>query len=280
MTTIYDDDRFWRDDLEEQRQAVFSARRHNHEKWVEQHAGQTKFALRDSQIRAEILVAEAARLERTHLQHQLHAAKEAMKAVRRNRSIGALDATPSPTRRRVRRDGDSDDVHSPARRLPKCGCITAPMHRQLNLKYRAMNLLRGHFDESKIEETVESLRQTYPNDAEMLEDLKYRYGPEEDRDIDHVDPQLRLRCAEERLRNVDWKWREIGLSVREEMMHRDCFAQVIRNLSIMRIFLEGSQASVYGCDLSERARRDAHHQAVLDELAQDGALFVTPRRPR
>ena len=290
QSAYYDDDRFWRNDLEEQRQAVFTRRRQKHEKWVESHASQTKFAHRDSQIRAELLVSEAARLERAHLQHQLIAAKEAVKAVRRNRTIGANDATPSPRRSRMaRRHASRDDVDSshltadfasPPRQLPACGCLGAPLHRQLNLKYRAMNLLKGHFDEAKIEETVESLRQTYPSDAEMLEDLKYRYGPEEETHIDEVDPLLRLKCVEERLSNIQWKWQAIGQNVKEEMKHRDNFAQVIRNLSIMRIFLEGSQASNYGCDMSERARRDAHHQSVLDDLHQEGALFVTPRRVR
>jgi hypothetical protein len=88
--------------------------------------------------------------------------------------------------------------------------------------------------------------------------------------------------VEERVANCDRKWKDIGNAVMDEMRYRDAYSNVIRNLSIMRIFLEGSQAPQYACDTNERARRDAFHQNVLDQLAMDRQLFLTPtpRRER
>ena len=133
-----------------------------------------------------------------------------------------------------------------------------------------MNLLINRFASEKLEGAVDSLRRTYPSDDEMMGDLIDRYGPEPD----VVDPALWLRSIDERLENVDQKWRDIGSDVKHEMSDADRFATVIRNLSIMRIFLEGSQAQHYGCDSSERCRRDAVHSAVLDKLEMKGTLFL------
>jgi len=102
-----------------------------------------------------------------------------------------------------------------------------------------------------------------------MSDLVYRYGPEKET----INPKFWLRSVEERLASVNQRWREIGRKVKAEMRDRDNFSNVIRNLSIMRIFLEGSQAQSYGCDLSERARRDAFHQEVLDRLDNERKLF-------
>jgi len=284
-------------DMDFQRQMVINHRRQAHEKWVSEHQSNTRFDHSQSQVRAEIIVNEARRMEWIHLEHQLEYAKALVRASKRNRTIGASDSTPPP-KLSMRRNHNADYSmngkalihspdcpHSPERmrdRSPevpnksKCACLQAPICRQITPKYRALALLRQTFDYDKCEEALETLRETYASDNDMLEDLIYRYGPEPE----DVSPNTRLRCVEEKVADCDAKWQEIGRCVREEMRYRDAFPNVIRNLSIMRVFLEGSQSPAYGCDASERGRRDAFHQQVLDKLAMERSLFVTPQRER
>jgi hypothetical protein len=290
-----------RDDLEYQRQLMQQHRRQKHEKWVADHQAKTRLDHTASKVRADLIVNEARRLEKEHLQHQLQYARSLVRWSKKNRSIDASDATPPPKLSQRRSANTShldqknfpggnhtpDSIHSgraaqfdapsptsPPR--PNCACLQAPLCRQISAKYRALALLKQTFDHDKVEEAWETLRETYASDHDMLEDLVYRYGPEGD----DVSPMTRLRSVEEKVEQCDQKWRAIGANVMEEMRYRDAFPNVIRNLSIMRIFLEGSQAPSYGCDTGERARRDAFHQQVLDQLSMERNLFLTPRRER
>jgi hypothetical protein len=133
-----------------------------------------------------------------------------------------------------------------------------------------MNLLQPHFSDCDLESTIETLQQTYDNDHEMIEDLLGRYGPEDPA----VDPHIWMKSIRFRKSNLVNKWKSIAAAVKSEFRFRDNFPTVIRNLSIMRIFLEGSQAPSYSCDTTERLRRDAFHQSVLEELQRRGTLFV------
>lgn len=271
--------------MEHQRAQVTAHRRQKHEQWVAQLQSKTKFDHEASKVRADIIVSEAWRLEKEHLAHQLAHAKSLVRRAKRNKSVSAFDQTPSPRRLAPRRHPNAS--HSPNACSPRrdelspepvrCACVQGPLCRTLTPKYRALAVLKQAFDHDNVEEALETLRQTYANDHEMLDDLVYRYGPETE---EAVSPNTRLRCVEEKVAECDMKWKEIGLCVRDDMRYRDCFQNVIRNLSIMRIFLEGSQAPNYGCDASERSRRDALHQATLDRLATEGGLFLTPARQR
>jgi len=288
-----------RNDMDFQRQMIHNHRRQKHEKWVAEHQAATRFDHSSSKVRADLIVNEARRLEKEHLQHQLQYARDLVRYHKRQRLGGAApqgDSTPSklsarhtntanqadgkaftsPTSllRHANAPSPMDNITSPETPKKTCACLHAPLCRQIPAKYRALALLKQTFDHDKVEEAWETLRETYASDSDMLEDLIYRYGPEGD----DVSPNTRLRCVEEKVAKCDRKWRDIGANVMDEMRYRDAFPNVIRNLSIMRIFLEGSQAQQYGCDVSERARRDAFHQQVLDQLAMERTLFVTPRR--
>lgn len=289
--------------MEEQRARVMADRKAKHNEWCASYTKKAVFDHHSSRVRAQLLVDEAYRLEKMHLEHQIAHAKRLVACQKRNKTIGPLDKTPSPTRGAGRQrnplsraDRNQLNASSPNARntkddqgqcvstlvdqepaAPACACIHAPLCRQITPKYRVMALIAHRFDADKLEETVESLRQTYASDDEMLNDILYRYGPEEEEDIT---PEFRLRNAEEKLRYLESKWRDIGNCVSEDMAEMDQFQTVIRNLSIMRIFLEGSQSPTYGCDTSARARRDAHHQEVLDKLSVTGELFFTPQRKR
>lgn len=238
-------------DIEAQRYLVDSHYKANHDQWVQTETAKQRWEHHNSRARAVILVSEAWRLEKLHLNHQkIHCEK----LLRKQKAD-----IQSPRRLRCEHTNET-----------ACACLRAPVFRQLIPKYRAMNLLINRFAAEKLEGAVDSLRRTYPCDDDMMGDLIDRYGPEPD----VVDPALWLCSISERLENIDQKWRDIGAEVKYEMSESDRFATVIRNLSIMRIFLEGSQAQRYGCDSSERMRRDAVHSAVLDQLEMKGALFL------
>lgn len=297
--SVHHQDPLVRADTEFQKQTVAQQKRQRHDKWVAEHQARTRFDHTQNRVRADLLINEARRLEKEHLQHQLQYARDLVRHTKRKlrsngRSIRSDDATPPPKNgmraldANVLNSGHSNsanckspdcdshyDENSPQR---FCACLTAPLCRQVQPKYRALALLKQTFEADKVEEALETLRETYASDHDMLEDLIYRYGPEDE----DVSPNTRLRCVEERVTNCDRKWKDIGNAVTEEMRYRDTYSNVIRNLSIMRIFLEGSQASSYSCDTTERARRDAFHQNVLDQLSMDRQLFMTPtpRRDR
>jgi hypothetical protein len=133
-----------------------------------------------------------------------------------------------------------------------------------------MNLLLPHVPASELESTVDELLETYASDHEMVDDLLQKYGPENP----EVDPHIWRMSIEYRLQTFKARWNQIASDVKAEFRFRDNFPNVIRNLSIMRIFLEGSQAQTYSCDVHERGRRDAFHQTVLQELSRKGSLFL------
>jgi hypothetical protein len=281
-----------RSDLDFQRQMIYNHRRQRHEKWVAEHQAKTKFDHQSSKVRADLIVNEARRLEKEHLQHQLQYARALVRHAKNRSRTHVTDSSPvsklSARHTNTSHDSGKSTFNSPSARSDcsspgdtrspqkNCACLQAPILRQITPKYRALALLKQTFEHDKVEEAWETLRETYASDHDMLEDLIYRYGPEPA----EVSPMTRLRCAEEKVDECDNKWRRIGSAVEEEMRYRDAFPTVIRNLSIMRVFLEGSQSPHYGCDTSERARRDAFHQQVLDQLAMERALFITPRKGR
>lgn len=242
---------FTAEEVEEQQRIVEEDRRRKHEEWIQSHQASTKFNHKDSLVRAQLLITEARRLERTHLTHQLTYCR---RLIRKQES----DVN-SPPRIRCESEATTD-----------CPCLRAPVFRQLTAKYRAMNVLLPHFRGCDLESTVDTIQRTYKNDNEMMEDLLYRYGPEPA----VVDPHLWLRSIEDRLDGLDEKWCEISECVKDEMRLRDNFQSVIRNFSVMRIFLEGAQSPVYSCDSSDRARRDMVHRNVLEELEMTGRLFL------
>eukprot|EP00744_Colponema_vietnamica_P007538 GILI01010837.1.p1 GENE.GILI01010837.1~~GILI01010837.1.p1 ORF type:complete len:268 (+),score=56.59 GILI01010837.1:54-857(+) len=242
---------FTHEEVEEQTRIVEEERRKRHDEWIQSHNAAGKFTHKDSLVRAQLLVTEARRLELAHLNHQL---AYCQKLVRQQDS----DVN-SPPRIRCESDVVAD-----------CPCLRAPVFRQLTAKFRAMNVLLPHFRGCDLESTVDTIQRTYKNDNEMMEDLLYRYGPEPS----VVDPHLWLRSIEERLDGLDAKWKEIAECVSDDMRLRDNFQSVIRNFSVMRIFLEGAQAPTYSCDSSDRVRRDNVHRSVLEELETTGRLFL------
>jgi hypothetical protein len=264
----YDEESF---NTEEQRDQVDYERRTKHDAWVSRHQDATRFEPEQCIVRASLLVAEARRLERTHLEHQVQHAKYLMTEHKRERD---------DTRRGGLRPANVNTASAdkgkatppPQQEKPvACACTKAPVHRILTSHFRAINLLSKHIDESRVEDVVDQLMHTFNGEEhEMLEDLCRRYGPEP-----RPSPQLVLRCAQHRLKTLDARWGAIMREVQQEMRENpDCFPNVIRNLSIMRIFLEGSQAATYSCDLTERQRRDALHRSVLEKLGRDKKLFL------
>eukprot|EP01064_Diplonema_japonicum_P036458 TRINITY_DN8181_c0_g2_i1.p1 TRINITY_DN8181_c0_g2~~TRINITY_DN8181_c0_g2_i1.p1 ORF type:complete len:341 (+),score=73.26 TRINITY_DN8181_c0_g2_i1:163-1185(+) len=89
----------------------------------------------------------------------------------------------------------------------------------------------------------------------------------------------------ERKRTLEHKWISLGKQVENDMAVRDNFPTVIRNLSVMRIFLEGQQSMAYSpsaaADSSERHRRYMNYQNVIQTvmLRNDG-YFLRDALPR
>jgi len=258
-------------DMDAQRCAVANEKQRSHEKWVQKHSSALRLDLTSSRIRLRLLVDEACAQERMHLMHQYHHVKQLIGNT--SKKLGDINRNASPARRA--KEASTDDIFGCAssavssKQHGNCACVRAPAFRVLTPKYRAMNLLRMHYDASKLEVAVDALRDTYNDDNAMMGDLIERFGDEPE-----PEPAMWLRSIDERMRFVDDKWSGIGKCVSSDMDGRDNYQTVIRNLSIMRIFLEGSQSSMYGCDTSERSRRDALHQRVLDRLYISNQLFV------
>jgi hypothetical protein len=267
-------------DMDNQRYQIDQHKRQLHEQWVSQHQAATRFDIETSRIRALVLVNEAWRLEKAHLQHQLAHVRKLIVKAKQDAATATIQPRPSQKIGGTTvgsNNNINNHLHSSSPSSPcagECACLRAPIYRTLTPKFRAMNLLQRHFDAKKLETAVDNLRRTYASDHAMMDDLLFRYGPEPT----DVNPSLWLRSVEDRIAHVDKKWQQIGTDVRMEMQDNDQFQTVIRNLSIMRIFLEGSQANTYSCDFTERGRRDAFHQAVLDKLADCGTLFLNEDR--
>ena len=105
----------------------------------------------------------------------------------------------------------------------------------------------------------------------MIEDMDSRYGPEPTT----IDPELLLQSSIERMDTHRARWAAIREDVDAEMCTSPhAFQNVIRTLSVMRIFIEGSQGQSYGIDFSDRQRREAAQQAVLAKLRANRALFI------
>jgi len=85
-----------------------------------------------------------------------------------------------------------------------------------------------------------------------------------------ADPLQHRKVVEERLMQLEDRWRAIYEQVEAQMRSADEFPEVIRNLSTMRIFLEGQQARTYGIDVGQQQRRMMRYQQVLDEVAARG----------
>lgn len=174
---------------------------------------------------------------------------------------------------KVHKNGKKRSSSAPAPPQPvACGCLHVAGWRLMTPRYRVMALLKKHGEVGNLEAIVDALRQTYTSDAEMIEDMDSRYGPEPTT-IDH---DLLARSVDERIANHASRWAGIRESVDQEMQsaHPNSFQNVIRTLSVMRIFIEGSQGQTYGIDFSDRQRREAAQHAVLSKLRANRALFV------
>eukprot|EP01063_Lacrimia_lanifica_P027575 TRINITY_DN3888_c0_g5_i1.p3 TRINITY_DN3888_c0_g5~~TRINITY_DN3888_c0_g5_i1.p3 ORF type:complete len:334 (+),score=135.70 TRINITY_DN3888_c0_g5_i1:222-1223(+) len=94
-------------------------------------------------------------------------------------------------------------------------------------------------------------------------------------------PELMRRTVEVRMANLYEKWGTIMHAVNMEMLYEDNFPNVIKNLSTMRIFLEGHQTPSYCPDVNERARRCRQYQAVIENVCNgDNGLFLRDALPR
>lgn len=156
-----------------------------------------------------------------------------------------------------------------------CGCLHVAGWRLMTPRFRVMALLKKHGEVGNLDAIVDALRQTYTSDAEMIEDMDARYGPEPT----DIDAELLARSVEERIATHAERWTAIRANVDMEMQaSAHAFQNVIRTLSVMRIFIEGSQSTSYGIDFSDRQRREAAQQAVLSRLRSQRALFVSPPR--
>jgi len=242
-------------DLVQQKRIVDADRRRRHEQWCQQQQSEQRFDLRSSEIRALLLVDEAKRLEGEHLCHQHDHCRRLIAKQESNAS--------SPQRIRCERTSK----HA-------CACLRAPVYRQLLPKFRAMNLLLPRLGSGAsvvdADIAVDTLLQSFTDEQDMLEHLLDKYGPEST----CVDPHIWFLSIQSRQQSLARRWADIAAAVRAEFRYRDNFPSVIRNLSIMRIFLEGSQAPFYSCDAGERARRDSVHLAVLQQLSRSGKLFL------
>ena len=238
-------------DFEYQLDVMEQERRRRHDDWMQRNQAEQRFTHHGSIVRAKLLLGEAFRHDRMHLQHQYEHCKRLIAKQER-------------------------DVHSPPRircessNSRSCACLHAPVFRQLTTKFRAMNILLPHFEDRNLEQTVDTILSTYRNENDVIEDLLTRYGPEPE----EVDPKLWMRTIKERQGKLVTKWRQISEAVDEEMYPRDNFPSVIRSFSVMRIFLEGAQSPTYSCDSLDRCRRDALHRSVLEELEDTNALFL------
>eukprot|EP00758_Cryptobia_borreli_P003757 Tbor_TRINITY_DN3968_c0_g1::TRINITY_DN3968_c0_g1_i1::g.828::m.828 len=226
--------------------------------WVKRREQEQHFTHNQSKVRCKILVIEAYRLEKMHLEHQLAYCKSLI-AQRNNNN----NNNNSPN------DKSNTSCESPS--VVSCPCLKAPVFRRISPKYRVINLLLPHFEGQHIENTVAAIQRTFRTDNEMIEDLVYRYGPEPT----ELDPEIWLQCIQERRKNLMQKWTDILLDVNMEMRDRDNYKNVIRKLSIMRIFLQGAQADAYSCDSHDRGLREKIHLEVLEKVQSSGRLFIS-----
>eukprot|EP01059_Diplonema_ambulator_P021895 TRINITY_DN363_c4_g1_i1.p1 TRINITY_DN363_c4_g1~~TRINITY_DN363_c4_g1_i1.p1 ORF type:complete len:336 (+),score=116.59 TRINITY_DN363_c4_g1_i1:165-1172(+) len=93
------------------------------------------------------------------------------------------------------------------------------------------------------------------------------------------------KVVQERLVTLEEKWSMLGKQVSNDMAYRDNFQAVIRNLSVMRIFLEGQQSMNYSpsasADSAERHRRYMNYQNVIHTVMQrNDGYFLKDALPR
>ena len=94
-----------------------------------------------------------------------------------------------------------------------------------------------------------------------MDDMSAQFGPEPTEDsVEH-----RYESIQRKLQNLNHKWKRILLQARQAASEEE-YSSVIRHLSVMRIFLEGSQATTYSCDPMECERRDMLHLVTLQKL--------------
>jgi len=188
--------------------------------------------------RAAILVAEARRIELLHLTHQKEYLTELMAA--ENSGVG------SPQRLTSRR----------------CACNSLPLHRTLDPLARVENILLPHYPKDHVSIVTRQLLEKYEGrEAQLIDELTQQFGPEPTSDS----YAHRLESVNRKMSNLNQKWKKIMDRARLAARQED-YASVIRHLSVMRIFLEGSQAQTYSCDPMERERRDVVHRSTLQKL--------------
>eukprot|EP01061_Rhynchopus_euleeides_P046960 TRINITY_DN9160_c0_g1_i1.p1 TRINITY_DN9160_c0_g1~~TRINITY_DN9160_c0_g1_i1.p1 ORF type:complete len:307 (+),score=148.64 TRINITY_DN9160_c0_g1_i1:323-1243(+) len=94
-------------------------------------------------------------------------------------------------------------------------------------------------------------------------------------------PDLHKKVVAERQVTLKPRWARIMAHVENDMREGDNFANVIKNLSTMRIFLEGQQSMSYSVDPLERQRRCYLSQSVIQAIAaRNDGLFLKDAHPR
>eukprot|EP00759_Apiculatamorpha_spiralis_P055856 PhF_6_TR790/c0_g1_i1/m.1210 len=183
--------------------------------------------------RAVILVSEARRQEALHLEHQ----RQYFEA------LSSMHSSPNKIRR-------------------TCACCALPLHRTLDYQGRVENIFFQHFPREHAKALTSQLLKKYEHrEAQLVDELVSQYGAEPTEDTaDH-----KLESVMRRQKNLNNKWRAIMMAAKNSASKED-YANVIRHLSVMRIFLEGSQALTYSCDPMERERRDMVHMTTLQKL--------------
>ncbi|KAJ9440120.1 hypothetical protein DIPPA_20191 [Diplonema papillatum] len=90
-------------------------------------------------------------------------------------------------------------------------------------------------------------------------------------------PDVHQRALDERKYSMLQRWKLLGRQVSQEMSEYDNFQNVIRNLSTMKIFLEGQQNLSFGFT-QDRTRK---HQLVLNAVrAQNDGCFLKNSLPQ
>jgi hypothetical protein len=187
--------------------------------------------------RAVILVSEARRQEAVHLEHQKRYFSDVLAA--EQSSIPPLSSVP-----RI------------------CACCSLPLHRTLDTRGRVENLLLVHYPKDHALSLANQLLTKYENrEAQLIDELVQSFGPEPTEDS----AAHRLECVSRKIAVLNAKWAKIMQAARTAASKED-YTNVIRHLSVMRIFLEGSQAGTYSCDPMERERRDVVHISNLQKL--------------
>eukprot|EP01060_Flectonema_neradi_P037351 TRINITY_DN7491_c1_g1_i1.p1 TRINITY_DN7491_c1_g1~~TRINITY_DN7491_c1_g1_i1.p1 ORF type:complete len:346 (+),score=63.75 TRINITY_DN7491_c1_g1_i1:133-1170(+) len=86
-------------------------------------------------------------------------------------------------------------------------------------------------------------------------------------------PELHKDVVRSRLNSLNARWRQIReLSDRD--MNQCDYQTVIKNISMLRMFLEGQQSMSYNIDPFEQARRAQYHHSVIQAVSRQEGMFL------